>query len=93
MKCLFFVFSVPHKGSRITLASSTASQPPADLQALQHVQEVVHPRQLGDVLEDGHQQGGRDGDGAGEQHPGKTGPLQVQESLEENNNNVCLRKA
>ena len=52
-----------------------------NLHALQHVQEVVHARQVGDVLEDGHQQGGRDGDGAGQQHPGETGPAQVQKAL------------
>jgi len=58
---------------------------PAHLQALQHVEEVVHPRQAADVLEDGHQQRGRDGDGAREQHPRKARPAQVQEALEENN--------
>ncbi|TNN73362.1 hypothetical protein EYF80_016525 [Liparis tanakae] len=41
-----------------------------------HVEEVIHARQVLHVLEDGHQQGGRDGDGAGQQHPSETRPAQ-----------------
>lgn len=35
------------------------------------------------VLENGHQQCGRDGDGTGQQNPSKTGPAQVQKTLRE----------
>lgn len=35
-----------------------------------------------DVLKDGDEEGGGDGDRAGQQHPGKTGPPQVQEALQ-----------
>lgn len=52
-----------------------------DLQTLQDIEEVVHARQVLHVLEDGHQQGGGDGDGTGQQHPGETRPAQVQETL------------
>lgn len=52
-----------------------------DLHALEHVEEVVHPRQMMNILKNGHQQSGRDGDGAGQQHSGKPGPPQVQEAL------------
>lgn len=44
---------------------------PTDLHALEHIEEVVHARQALRVLEDGDQQGGRDGEGAGQQHPSK----------------------
>lgn len=53
----------------------------ADLHALQHVEEVVHARQVMDVLEDGDQQRGCDGQGTGQQHPSETRPAQVQEAL------------
>lgn len=53
-----------------------------DLHALKHVEEVVHARQVLYVLEDGNQQGGGDGQGAGQQHTSKTRPAQVQETLE-----------
>lgn len=43
-----------------------------DLHALQHVEEVVHAGQVLDVLEDGDQQSGSDGERAGHQHPGET---------------------
>lgn len=52
-----------------------------DLHALQHVEEVVHARQVLRVLKDGHQQGGSDGKRAGQQHPSETRPAQVQETL------------
>lgn len=52
-----------------------------DLHALKHVEEVVHPRQMLNVLKNGDQQSRRNGDGAGEQHPSKTGPPKVQETL------------
>ena len=64
--------------------------PPPDLHALQHVQEVVHARQVLDVLEDGDQQGGSDGEGAGQQHSSETRPAQVQETLRaERKASVC----
>lgn len=53
----------------------------SDLHALQHVEEVVHACQMLHVLEDGDQQGGSDGEGTGQQHPGETRPAQVQETL------------
>lgn len=52
-----------------------------DLHALQHIEEVVHPCQMLHVLEDGHEQSGSDGEGTGQQHPSKTRPAQVQETL------------
>ncbi len=45
-----------------------------DLQALKHIQEVIHPRQMLNILKDGYQQSRCDGDGAGKQHPRKPGP-------------------
>lgn len=48
-----------------------------DLQALQHIEEVVHARQVLDVLEDGNQQSRSDGEGAGQQYASKAGPAQV----------------
>lgn len=53
----------------------------ADLQALQHIQKVIHPSQMVNILENGDQQCRCDGDGAGQQHPCKTRPPQVQETL------------
>lgn len=53
------------------------------LQTLQHVQEIVHARQTLHVLKDGNQQGGSDGERAGQQNPSKTRPAQVQETLRE----------
>lgn len=53
------------------------------LQAHEHVEEVVHPRQVLHVLEDGHEEGGGDGDGARQQHAGKARPAQVEEALQE----------
>lgn len=35
-----------------------------------------------DILKDGHEEGGGDGDGAGQQHPGEAGPAQIQEALQ-----------
>lgn len=52
-----------------------------DLHALKHIEEVIHARQVLNILKNGYQQGRRDGDGAGEQHSCKTGPPQVQETL------------
>lgn len=51
------------------------------LHALKHVQEVVHARQMLDVLENGHQQSGYDGDGPGQHDSCKTRPPEVQETL------------
>lgn len=46
----------------------------ANLHALKHIEEVVHPRQMLNILKDGDQQCRCDGDGAGQQHPRKTRP-------------------
>jgi len=46
-----------------------------------------------DVLKDGDEEGGGDGDGAGQQHPGKTGPAQVQEALQENQSGCGVKTA
>lgn len=62
-------------------AGESPLPPPSDLHALQHVEEVVHARQVLYVLEDGDQQRGSDGEGAGQQHPSETRPAQVQETL------------
>lgn len=53
----------------------------SNLHALEHVEEVVHARQVPHILENGHQQGGSDGEGAGQQNPSETRPTQVQETL------------
>lgn len=70
-----------------------------DLHALQHVEEVIHARQMLYVLEDGNQQGGSDGQGAGQQHPSETRPAQVQEALRQDtyqtdvcNHNTSVKK-
>lgn len=60
----------------------TPHHQPPDLHALQHIEEVVHACQVLYVLEDGNQQGGGDGQGAGQQHTSETWPAQVQETLE-----------
>lgn len=52
-----------------------------DLHALKHIEEVVHPRQMVNVLENGDEERWRDSDGTGQQHPSKTRPLQVQKPL------------
>lgn len=51
------------------------------LHTLKHIQEVVHASQMLHILENGNQQSRCDGDGAGQKHSGKSGPLQVQETL------------
>ena len=51
------------------------------LHALEDVQEVVHSRQALYVLEDGHQEGRGERQGAGQQDPGETRPAQVKETL------------
>ncbi len=53
------------------------------LHALQHVQEVVHAGEMLHILEDGHQERGKDGDGARQQHASEAGPAQVQKALQE----------
>lgn len=52
-----------------------------DLHALKHVEEVVHPCQMLNILKNGDQQSRCDGDGAGQQHSSKPGPPKVQETL------------
>ena len=52
-----------------------------DLHALEYIEEVVHSRQMLNILKYGDQQSWGDGDGSSQQHPGKTGPAQVQETL------------
>lgn len=44
----------------------------AHLQALQHIEEVVHARQVLDVLEDGHKKCGSNGQRAGQQNSRKS---------------------
>lgn len=51
------------------------------LHALKNVKEVVHPRQMTNILKNCDKQCRRDGNGAGQQHPSKTGPPKVQETL------------
>lgn len=51
------------------------------LHALKHVKEVVHPCQVMNILKNRNEKSRRDGDGAGQQHPSKTGPPKVQEAL------------
>lgn len=45
-----------------------------DLHALKHIEEVVHPCQMLNILKNSYQQCRRDGNRAGQQHSGKTGP-------------------
>lgn len=72
---------VIYKKDMLVMLVDAASGPDPDLHALQHVEEVVHACEMMHVLKDGHQQGGGDGEGAGQQHPGETRPAQVQETL------------
>lgn len=53
-----------------------------DLHALKYIEEVVHPCEMLNILKNGHQQCGNDGDRAGQQNSRKTGPAQVQETLQ-----------
>lgn len=71
----------PKGGEMLMKLPANRPSPWPDLHALQHVEEVIHARQVLHVLEDGHQQRGSDGNGAGQQHPSKTRPAQVQETL------------
>lgn len=54
-----------------------------DLHALKDVKEVVHPREMLNILKNGHQQRGDDGNRPGQYNSSKTGPAQVQETLQE----------
>ena len=51
------------------------------LQRHQHVQQVVQFGHIVDAREDGHEDGGHDGDGACQQHPLPALPGQVEETL------------
>lgn len=53
----------------------------AHLHTLKHIQEVIHACQMLNILENCHQQGGRDGNGASKEHPSKARPAKVQEAL------------
>lgn len=53
-----------------------------NLHALKDIEEVVHPCEMLNILKNGHQQCGNDGDWAGQQNSRKTGPAQVQETLQ-----------
>lgn len=56
--------------------------PPSPYQdALEDVEQVVHAREVADILEGSHENGGQDGKGAGEEHPGEAGPAELQEAL------------
>lgn len=56
--------------------------PPSYQEALQDVEQVIHACEVADILESGHEDRGQDGKGAGEEHPGETGPAELQEALE-----------
>lgn len=66
--------------------------PPPYQDALQDVEQVIHAREVADILEGGHKDGGQDGEGAGEDHPGEAGPAELQEALG-TRQNLCPRHA
>lgn len=56
--------------------------PPPYQDALQGVEQVIHAREVADILESSHKDSGQDGKGACEEHPGEAGPAELQEALE-----------
>lgn len=74
------ILKIPHNGFRAR-ECEYGDESERQLQTHQHIQHVVHHRQVLYSRERGHQDGGKDSDASGEQNTHPALPFEIQETL------------